>query len=61
MTTRKTIVTKQVPNGRWGDHTVSVCIEDGQFLYYNGWSDPLECSEADAMRYFRENVGRRSA
>ena len=53
-----TLATKQVPNGRWGDHTVSVRVDDeGRHLYCNGWSDPLECSKADAFRYFNENVG----
>jgi hypothetical protein len=55
---RQIVASKQVPNGRWPAHNVSVVNYDGQWLYYNGWSDPLACDdEAQAMRYFDENEG----
>lgn len=57
----KVLASKLVANGRWGDHTVEVCEQDGRFLYCNGWSDPLETTREEAFRYFEENIGRLAA
>jgi hypothetical protein len=49
-----------VPNGRWGDHHISIeRVTDEssvRYLYRNGWDDALQCSLEDARRYFNERV-----
>jgi hypothetical protein len=56
---RETLATRDVPNGRWGDHHRSVVVatyEDGheEVRYFDGFSDPLIVETVDeAMEYMR--------
>lgn len=58
--TIETLAKAVVPNGRWGDHHISVERVSDEFgtcvLYRDGFSDPLQCDEADAMRFFNERL-----
>lgn len=56
--TPNVLASKEVPNGRWGDHTVEVCEQNGEFFYCNGWNSPLLTNKDEAFRLFDENEGR---
>lgn len=48
-----------VPNGRWGDHHVSVQRRGDEIQYRDGFSDPLVCDDFEqAMRFFNERLAR---
>jgi len=54
---REVLASAVVPNGRWGDHHISVERRNGEVLWRNGWNDPLVCDDVEqAMRFFNERV-----
>lgn len=58
--TTEVLAEASVPNGRWGDHHISIerVTDEGgiRFIYRNGWADGQLCALEDAQRYFNEKA-----
>lgn len=44
------------PNGRFGQHHVSVEERDGEYVWRNGYGDPLVCSYEQANAFFESRL-----
>lgn len=44
----RTVAGVHYQNGRWGSNFANVLDNDGEFLFFNGYGDPVGCASFDA-------------